>query len=243
MDAAAWRAEFARREAQYLFERAMRHAGIAAKIAAERAPVTAKAEIVLVVLEADHEVDADDDLVPSSARSAARAAAAVGWFPVELRAALAAVPGRGLIRTLSLRARRHDERFFAIWRGGSFDVAWYVGPGGLERLGGERMKAGSAQETVSVDDMTLPAIKALAAERGIKIPSKFKKPEVLDFVKEIGLSSGAPAPKLRGVLDVIEGVRGPRQWLAHFEALEREQTAAAVGLISQAFPGLQLIRH
>lgn len=241
-DAAAWLAEFARREAVYRFERTMFGASVAAKIAAERAPAV-KPEIVPIVLDEAHEVDVDDPGVPDSARRLERAARAAGWFPLDLVAAMAADPGRGVVRTLSVRARRRDERTWAIWLNGSFDQAWYSGPTGLERLGWARMKAGPARTAMSVDSMSLSQIKALAAGRGIKIPSKFKKSEVVEFVKAAGLTAGEPAPPLRGVLDAIEGVRGPRQWLAHFEAIERERVAAAVAVISQTFPGLQLIHH
>lgn len=47
-------------------------------------------------------------------------------------------------------------------------------------------------------------------------------------------------PTTRGVLDAIEGVLRPDQWL---DLLERQDVARATGLIAQAFPGLQLISH
>lgn len=180
MDAAAWRAEFARREAQYLFERAMRHAGVAAKIAAERASVTVKAEIAPMVLET---WEADEDDLPTTAQRVVSRAQAAGWTTRTV-ASIAAVPTIGLVNVVTVRCRRHDERLWAAWRNGGFDVAWYSGPSGLEKLGWARL--GGTRKTPL---------------------------------------------KVRGVLDAIEGIRGPRQWLAHFEALEREQTTAVIRVL------------
>src|SRR5512147_146224 len=158
MDAAAWRAEFARREAQWRFERAMHWASISA----ERAPAASKGEVTPVVLES---WEADEDDLPTTAQRVVSRAQAAGWT-TRMVASIAAVPSIGLVNVVTVRARRHDERLWTAWRNGGFDVAWYSGPSGLERLGWARL--GGARKTPL---------------------------------------------KVRGVLDAIEGIRGPRQWL------------------------------
>ena len=91
-----------------------------------------------------------------------------------------------MLRVVTVRARRHDERVWAGWVNGAFDTGMYLAGGApIERLGWAR------------------------------ITGKRKVPL-----------------KQRGVLDVIEGIRGPRQWIEHFEA---QDLARAVGLISAAF--------
>lgn len=44
----------------------------------------------------------------------------------------------------------------------------------------------------------------------------------------------------RRIVDVIEGVRGPKQWV---DLLERQEHDRAVGVLAVAFPGLQLTRQ
>ena len=232
MDADTWLAEFARREGQWRFERTMRWAEIA------KPAVVAPAVAGPVVLEAGHDVELDDEAVPRSAQAVARAGIAAGWA-VRVVASVAVEPAKGLVSVVTVRGRRHDERFWAAWNRGGFDTGWYVGPGGLERLGGERMHLRPAG-AVSVDVMTVPQIKTLAGERGIRIPTKFKKAEVIAHVKAAGLTASEPPPPTRGVLDVVEGVHGPRQWV---DLLERQEMDRAVGLISAAFPGLSLTRQ
>jgi hypothetical protein len=201
MDADAWLAEFARREGQWRFERTMRWAEISAKSAPKAAAIVAGP----VVLEVGHDVELDDGAVPRSAQAVARAGIAAGWA-VRVVASSAADPAKGLVSVVTVRGRRLDERFWAAWNRGGFDTGWYVGPGGLERLGGQRLA------TLAKSAMTR------ANKAGVEVK----------------------APEIRGVLDAIEGVRGPRQWV---DLLERQDMDRAVGLISAAFPGLQLTRQ
>lgn len=182
--AAAWLAEFDQRGAQFRAERAAYHEHVAAMIDAERAGV-AKVAPAPVVLTSGREIDVED--APASARRVVAAANAAGWA-TRLVGSVAADPGRGIAEVVTVRVRRHDERLWAAWRNGAFDVAWYVGPSGLERVGWARL----------------------------------------------------PRTKRRGVLDVIEGVRGPAQWV---DLLERQEVERVVGLISAAFPGLSLTRQ
>jgi hypothetical protein len=186
--AAAWLAEFDRRGEEFRAAAAARHRALGPM----RAEVRAVARPVVLEAGREVDVDADQDRVPSSALRLAAGAGAAGWA-VRVMASSAADPTRGLVNVVTVRARRHDERVWAAWWNGSFDVAWYVGPTGLERLGWAR----------------------LGGKR--KIPLK-----------------------VRGVLDVIEGVRGPKQWV---DLLEHQEMARATGLISQAFPGLCLTRQ
>ena len=200
MDAAAWLAEFERREQVWYDERQ----ALWDRLAAQRAVVPV-AVAGPVVLEGGHDVEADDGVVPDSARRVAAAASAAGWA-VRIVASVAADPTSGIVTVVTVRARRHDERLWAAWNRGGFDVGWYVGPGGLERLGGQRLT------TLTKSAMTR------ARKAGVE----------------------ASVPQIRGVLDVIEGVRGPRQWV---DLLERQDMDRAVDLIRQAWPGLSLTRQ
>lgn len=101
---------------------------------------------------------------------------------------LAAVPASGLVTVVTVRCRRHDERCWAAWHNGRFDVAWYRGPGGLERLGWMRL--------------------------------------------------GRKPLKMRGVMDVIEGVRGPKQWI---DLLERQEMDRAVQVLRDASLGPMIV--
>jgi len=189
MDAAEWLARFDRVGEEYRVQREVNWA----RIAAEKAPVV-RVMAAPVVLEAGREIDLDDEVVsaPAAARRVASAGRATGWS-VRLVASRAAVPAKGLVEVVTARARRGDERLWAAWWNGRFDVAWRVGLDGLEQLGWARM----------------------------------------------GGNRKTPL-KMRGVLDAIEDVRRPDQWI---DLLERQDVARATGLIAQAFPGLCLTRH
>jgi hypothetical protein len=200
MDAAAWLHEFARREQVWRDERQ----AFWDRLGAERHR-EARVEAMPVVLTPGHEIDVDDEAVPRSARAVAKAGIAAGWA-VRVVASVAADPGRGILSIVTVRARRHDERLWAAWNRGGFDTAWYVGPGGLERLGGQRLA------TLAKSAMTR------ANKAGVEVK----------------------APEVRGVPDVIEGVRGPKQWV---DLLERQDMDRAMNLIRQAWPGLQLTRQ
>ena len=133
------------------------------------------------------------------------AALAAGWS-ARIVASLAAVPRTGLLAVVTVRARRHDERLWAAWWNGSFDTGQYLRAGGqVEKLGAERMSLAPLAVT-QVEAMTVSQIKTLAAERGIKIPSKYAKAAVIEYVKMQGLAASMPPPRVRGVLDAIEGL-------------------------------------
>lgn len=177
MDAAAWIAEFARREQVWRDERQ----ALWDRVGASQKHESHSSDVGKpVVLTPGEEIDAGSDRVPSSARRAAAGAIAAGWS-TRMVASLAAVPTSGLVTVVTVRCRRHDERLWAAWRNGGFDVAWYVGPSGLERLGWARM----------------------------------------------GGNRKTPL-KMRGVLDVIEGIRGPKQWV---DLLERQELDRAIGVL------------
>lgn len=91
-----------------------------------------------VVLERGREIDAQSQACPASARRVVAAAGGAGWQARTVRA-LAADPRKGLIESITVRARRHDERLWAAWWNGSFQHAWYLGAGGLEQLGMARV--------------------------------------------------------------------------------------------------------
>jgi hypothetical protein len=181
VNAADWLAEFERRERAWFAARDARWAAIAAA----HAPVARAVKAAPVVL-----AGGEDVVVPAAAKRAAAAGEAAGWA-VRVVGAVAAVPAKGLVSTVTVRLARHDERAWAGWLNGAFDAAWYVGPSGLERLGGRRMSA--------------------------------------------------KATNVRGVLDVIEGIRGPRQWASLFEMEGQRDHARAVGVLRSAFPALELV--
>ena len=156
-----------------------------------------------VVLEPAREVTGD---VPAAACGRLLSAALAAGWDTRVTRALAAVPKVGLLESYAVRARRHDERLWACWWNGSFEAAQYFRAGGrVETLGAQRMA-----ETVAgpqpADGMSVAQIKTLAAERGIKIPSKYNKAQVIDHVKAHGLVAAPPPPAVRGVLDAIEGL-------------------------------------
>lgn len=157
-----------------------------------------------VVLEAAREVEIDSCSV-AACRRVYVAALGTGWT-ARITRALAAVPRTGLLETYAVRARRHDERLWACWWNGAFEAAAYWSPSGIETLAGERMSLVPPAVT-PVDAMTVPQIKSLAVDRGIKIPSKFKRAQVIEHVKAAGLTCSIPPPQRRGVLDAVEGIR------------------------------------
>lgn len=175
MDAAAWLAEFARREQVWRDERQafMDRVGALATAKHESHSSDVGKPVVLETREAD-----EDDL-PTAAKRVAARAAATGWSTRTV-ASLAAVPASGLVTVVTVRCRRHDERCWAAWHNGRFDVAWYGGPTGLERLG--------------------------------MVKSKVR----------------------RRIVDVIEGVRGPKQWI---DLLERQEMDRAVQVLRDASLG------
>lgn len=156
MDAAAWLAEFARRDDAWREQRAAYHREVGGRIEAERAPVVRVAPRPIVLQGPDvfdDETDFDEDQVkvPSVVRRHWNAALSVGWGAKTVRAA-ALVAGLGLLETWSLRCARHDERLIAVWwttrdaddkPSTSFNLGCYQGPAavGLELLGVETIEA------------------------------------------------------------------------------------------------------
>ncbi len=144
MDAAAWLARFAERDEAWRSAMVERHREIGERIRAELAPKVRIVPVPIVLERA--EIDAgSDDLVLSTARRVAVAALAAGWAVRAVRA-VAAVPGKGIVESWSVKAARHgDERLVAVWAGvgrPGFDCAFYLGPGAtaLERLGAAKAR-------------------------------------------------------------------------------------------------------
>lgn len=201
MDAAAWRARFAvEAEVRYRAERDALWSRIQRDLASAIVAPTNRP----VVLEPAREVESDSCSV-AAARRALSVALGAGWA-ARLTRAVAAVPRSGVLESYALRARRHDERLWATWWGGAFNSAGYWSRGGFEVLGGERMSL-APPAVVPVDAMTVGQIKALAIERGIRIPSKYAKAAVIEHVKALGLVASLPPPRVRGVLDALEGIQ------------------------------------
>lgn len=144
MNAAAWLAEFARRDEAWRQEREAFHREVGERIRAEVSAGVRAPPMVPVVFESERfewEDFDDDDFaedLPRAARRVARVALSTGWATWAVRAR-AALPTKGLIVTWSARARRHDEGLVAVWRNGAFDSALYCGPTGLERLAAARV--------------------------------------------------------------------------------------------------------
>jgi hypothetical protein len=200
-----WLAEITRRGDEFRAARDEFQRAVGEQLAIEDSLTsTAAIPVVPIVLEPATEVDVESCPV-AAVRRALNVALSTGWA-VRLTRALAAVPRTGLLTTYALRARRHDERLWAAWWNGGFECAAYWGHAGIEILGGERM-ALLAPAVTPVELMSVAQIKGLATERGIKIPSKFKKAEIVEHVKTLGLISSIPPPKRRGVLDALEGIR------------------------------------
>ncbi len=151
MDAAAWLAEFAQREARLDVWRAaaaLRHQLMGDRIRRELHPIVESHSRwdATVVLDKARELDCglsdneqeSDSRIASSLRTAAGLALSVGWA-TRVVGSVAAVPGKGVVDCVTLRCRRHDERLWAAWWNGSYDCGWYVGPTGLEQLMASRI--------------------------------------------------------------------------------------------------------
>lgn len=209
MDATEWLAHWAAAEARYLGERDERYRRIAAKIKAELHPEPRVAPAPVVLVGAT-EVESDSCPV-DSVRTAVAAARGTGWAVRVTLARAFEVSARGkggVVESYAVRCARHDERLWAAWWNGAFECGQYFrrgGTGGVELLGGSRMGAW-APGAVSVDAMTVVQIRALAVERGIKIPSKYAKAAIVEHVKALGLVAADAPPPRRGVLDALEGL-------------------------------------
>jgi hypothetical protein len=207
MDAAAWLAWFAEREQAWIGASVAFRVGVAAKIEVERAPKDIRKDWEHAVVLDMKVVDLDGEM-PNAPHRVALAALAAGWSGRGVRA-VAAVPGKGVVESWSVRAARHDERVWASWWNGAFDAGQYYRRGAgeaMEVLAGDRMGQWNPGAVLAVESMTVPQIKTLAAERGIKIPSKYAKAAVIEHVKALGLASAAVPKPRRGVLDAIEGL-------------------------------------
>lgn len=97
-------------------------------------------EVLPVVLVGRHEIDSGSADCPRSARALVKFGLEHGWA-VQLWAALAAHPVKGLVASVSLRARRGDEGVIGIWWDGGYECGWYAGPTGFERLGAARIES------------------------------------------------------------------------------------------------------
>lgn len=208
MDAAGWLAHWADAEARYLAERDERYRALGEKIRAELHPPVRVAPAPVVLVPA---VEVESDSCPVDAvRAAVGAACGAGWAVRVTFARAFEVSARGkgaVVESFAVRCARHDERLWAAWWSGAFECGQYYrrGAGGVEMLGGTRMAAWTPA-AVSVDMMTVPQIKELAAEVGIRIPSKYNKAQIVEHVKTLGLSAAPAPPPRRGVLDALEGL-------------------------------------
>ena len=179
MKAEQWFTEFDRRGDEFRAARAAFHREVGERIRAESAPAL-RAPVRPVVLERDELddlTDFDDDALdlPASVRRTWTAALSTGWA-VRVVRALAAVPGKGLVESWSVRARRHDERLAAVWVSGGFDAGYYVRPDvGMEMLGWETL-GGRARAM------------AKAATEGKKIPAALRVRGVLDAINGVRLT-------------------------------------------------------
>ena len=218
MDAAAWLVEFEARAQRWRDERDARWAAIAEQAQSSSASSSvAPAPVVF----ASSEVELDDPAVPDSARKLARAGLAADWSARIVAAVALDVGASKPSATVTVRlARQDDERMWAGWLNGGFDTSWYVGPSGLERLAATSMA-------------TRAKLAQTAADRAAALAT------VIPYV--IGPPGPAKPVTVRGVMDAIEGIRGPRQWVSLFDAEQVREMARAAGVLRVAFPGLQLV--
>ena len=90
---------------------------------------------VVLVSGREAEPDGIDVSAPAGARRVGSAALAAGWA-VRIVESVAAVPRTGILRVVTVRGARHDERFWAAWWNGRFECAQYLVRGcAIERLG------------------------------------------------------------------------------------------------------------
>ena len=95
---------------------------------------------VVLVSGREAEPDGIDVSAPAGARRVGSAALAAGWA-VRIVESVAAVPRTGILRVVTVRGARHDERFWAAWwqsgdKPASFECAQYLVRGcAIERLG------------------------------------------------------------------------------------------------------------
>lgn len=127
-----WRARFA--EQRWRAERDE----LWARIGGERESDSERRSSATVVLRPAHEAGSVD--IPVSAARVETAALAAGWAARVVRS-VAAVPRTGILRVVTVRGSRHDERFWAAWwqsgdKPASFECAQYLVRGSaIERLG------------------------------------------------------------------------------------------------------------
>lgn len=211
MSPAEWLARFAARDAANVAGQVAERERISTVIELKRESNSRRVAPV-VVLAPGRELDSDSPEAEAAARSAKRiyiAALGAGWR-ARMVVSFAIDPVRGPLEVVTVRFRRHDEAGFAAWHGGSFEHAWYVSPAGFEPLGAKRLGAEvSVAPWRDVASLTVDQMLEVAKERGISIPSKGRnKASVLAGLIEHGVSVVAAPRRVRGVLDVIEGVRG-----------------------------------
>lgn len=118
---------------------AAEHAAIALRLEARAlAAVVTVAETVVLV--PAYDIDTDDEHCPRNARVAVKAGISAGWA-WRMRAALAARPKSGLLRSVVLRLTRRGERVWVAWWNGDFNAAqyWCGGVSGAEPLGWARL--------------------------------------------------------------------------------------------------------
>jgi hypothetical protein len=198
-----WLAHFNAREVAWKVRQRQR---IEARLAAKHESRSGQ-PAVPVVFEPARELDSGSDGVSRDAARWLDAAHSCGWS-ARLIGSTAAEPTRGVVNVVTLRAARGNERVWAAWHNGAFDVAWYFGPTGMEPLGARRVGHREVVLSAPVESMSVKALLDLAKERGIVIATKNRrKDQVLVELLVRGVTHATPPARTRGVADALEGVR------------------------------------
>jgi hypothetical protein len=199
-----WLAHF---DAQEVAWKTRQREAIEARLAAKHGSGPGRAAAP-VVFEAGHELDSGSDDLPRDARRWASLAQACGWA-ARLVGSSAADPGKGVVEVITLRAARHDERVWAAWWRGAFDVAWYLAPAGLEKLGARRVMVHDPRaSSVPIESLGVKALLVLIKERGIVIPTKDRgRDRIVAELLVRGVTHATPPAPTRGVADALEGIR------------------------------------
>jgi hypothetical protein len=207
--ASEWLAEIERRGDEFLAARDAMHREVGERIRRELAP-SVRVAVRPIVIEGPEDVEVDEAgggrRVPAAATRIRLAAVGVGWVPRVVRA-VAAVPGKGIVESWSVRCRRHDERLVAVWA----TTTRVVAPTGITGLD---VGAGVALSTATSLDLAAyvgPLSGGHIELLGMETVEQ-RAGAIANWANTKSGQTGKPPPRpliRRGLLDAINGVRLP----------------------------------